>query len=418
MRMLNLNKQNILNYLFISLGFFASISIFISDILIFGIIIIWIIDRGWKRKWKLIKSCHFSIAIIMFLVFYVLGLIWGDLNIYSLKWIREQSLLIIIPIMISMSIPKKIIQKVLIAFLAGMCINAIMSIGSYLDFWTVRYHHYPNENVAVGFLDHFDHSVFLAFSTMILIAKFFESNNNKFRGGIAIFILLFIVSLFISHGRAGQYVFLMILGLFLLIRFINKPKYLILNISLMICFLTIMSSFSSTFNTRLIQGVQESINFFNLLKYSSVNTQDITVTDTPIGDRLTYLINYSKIVEDNLWLGCGTGNSMNYYQLLENKVFPNLPARPPHNNYLFILCEIGIIGLLLWLNIFIQLLWKIYKNINSVQLDFIKFILPIIFLFICLTDEYLVRHNSTLLFCLFTSLFCVRPDISTTDLKI
>ena len=175
---------------------------------------------------------------------------------------------------------------------------------------------------------------------------------------------------------------------------------------------------SSTFNARLIQGIQESKDFFNLLEYSSSNTQDMTVTDTSVGDRLTYVINYTAIAKDNFWIGCGTGNSINQYELLEDKIFPNVPARPPHNNYLFILCEVGVIGLLLWLNIFIQLFIDIYKQTESVKFDFVKFIFPIMFLLICLTDEYLVRHNPTLLFCFFTSLFCVRKDVTLLDIKL
>ena len=185
----------------------------------------------------------------------------------------------------------------------------------------------------------------------------------------------------------------------------------------MIGSLIVINFTSSTLKKRFDQGLKESEEFFNLLEYSSENTQDITVTDTAIGDRLTYLINYINIVKTNLWIGCGTGNSLNEYRLLKNKIFPNVPARPPHNNYLFILCEIGLIGLILWLNIFIQLFIDIYKNNQSFRFRVVKFIFPIMFLLICFTDEYLVRHNPTLFFCFFTSLFCLQPGVSVADFK-
>ena len=50
--------------------------------------------------------------------------------------------------------------------------------------------------------------------------------------------------------------------------------------------------------------------------------------------------------------------------------------------------------------------------------DYLKFANDfIMFLLIFLTDEYLVRHNPSLFFCLFTSLFCVREDVRVSDIK-
>ena len=278
-----------------------------------------------------------------------------------------------------------------------MCLNSIISIGSYLELWNMNYHHYPGENVAIGFLDHFDHSVFLAFSSLIMICKFIESNNLKYRAFYLLVISLFLISLFLSHGRIGQYVFLISLCLVLMVTLFRSPKYLVAILSLIIISLTQIDLSESTFSKRLNLGIQESIAFVNLIKYSSTNTSDITVTDTAIGDRLTYVLNYT--------------------QILKNNFFPNVPARPPHNNYLFILCEIGLIGLLFWLNMFIQLFISIYKKSESFKLDLIKYLLPITFIIICLTDEYLVRHNPTLFFCFFTALLCVRKDVSIFNLK-
>ena len=413
----NIKKNNTIYYLLILLGFFSSISIFISDIIIFSILLIWILKGNFKEKLESIKGSNFSIAIIIFFMFYVFGLFWGSWNIDSWKWISKQALLLIIPVILSINIPKKIIYFSLLSFLCGMFINAFVSIGTYLDFWEIYYQHYPGENIAIGFIDHFDHSVFLAFSSILIIAKLIETNNIKVRIFCFIILILFITSLFLSHGRAGQYVFLIMLSGFLFVNFFKKPKYLIFSVTLIIASLIVINFTSSTFKNRFHQGVKESEEFFNLLEYSSENTADVTVTDTAIGDRLTYLINYMEIVKSNLWFGCGTGNSLNEYRLLKNKIFPNVPARPPHNNYLFILCEIGLIGLLLWLNIFIQLFVDIYKNNKPSRFTIIKFMFPIMFLLICFTDEYLVNHNSTLFFCFFTSLFCLQPAISIADFK-
>ena len=195
---LHINMDNVVNYLLIFLGFFLSTSVFVSDLLIFGIVLIWLAKGNWSTKLRAIKSNHFAVAIILFLIFYVLGGFWGDFNLDAWRWIRKQAILIMIPVMVSMSIPKKIITKTLLAFLSGMFLNALMSMATYLKFVDTNYHHYPNENVAIGLLDHFDHSVFLAFSTIIIIAQFIEITNPKKKLIYFIIMLLFLVSLFLS----------------------------------------------------------------------------------------------------------------------------------------------------------------------------------------------------------------------------
>ena len=77
----------------------------------------------------------------------------------------------------------------------------------------------------------------------------------------------------------------------------RSPKYLVAILSLIIISLTQIDLSESTFSKRLNRGIQESIAFVNLIKYSSTNTSEITVTDTAIGDRLTYIINYTQILK-------------------------------------------------------------------------------------------------------------------------
>ena len=101
-----------------------------------------------------------------------------------------------------------------------MFINSIIANGCYLRFWSISYHHYPEEIVAIGFLDHFDHSVFLAFSALVIIKNLFSQKENFYKSIIyTIVLLVFLTALFLSHGRAGQYAFCLFLGLFIIVKF-------------------------------------------------------------------------------------------------------------------------------------------------------------------------------------------------------
>jgi len=407
------SKNYLINYLIVLLGGSLCVSVFISDLIIFSILILWFKEGSFIDKWQKIKTNKFSLSIIVFIIFYIIGLIWGEINLDAWKWISKQSLLLIIPVLLSTSIKSKYIKYSLYSFLIGMFINSIIAIGCYLRFWSINYHHYPEEIVAIGFLDHFDHSVFLAFSALIIIQNlFYETKNLRNCIIYIILLLVFLTALFLSHGRAGQYAFVLFLGLLLIVKFYQSYIRIIVSISILAAGLIIINNSSNTFNNRLNSIITESKNFFHLLEYSSTNTSELTVTDTPMGDRLTYLINYTTLIKKNLLLGCGTGKSLKEYNNLKNKIFPNLIARPPHNNYLFVLAEVGLVGLILWLNIFIQLFVEIYKKNDLKPSLVLKLFIPMLFLLICLTDEYLVRHNPTLFFCFFTTLFCVNAKVN------
>ena len=102
-------------------------------------------------------------------------------------------------------------------------------------------------------------------------------------------------------------------------------------------------------------------------------------------------------------------NSRNDHYKLEKKIFPGIPARPPHNNYLFILLEVGFFGLFFWLLIFLCYFLDLRKTPFSLAgANFIKFLFPLIFLLACFSDEYLVRHNPTLLFSFICVIFCLK----------
>ena len=73
--------SSVFGFLLIALGFCLSISVYASDIIVFCLVFLWFIKGRWVEKWVEIKSSRFSIAIILFLHFYLLGLSWGSYNV-------------------------------------------------------------------------------------------------------------------------------------------------------------------------------------------------------------------------------------------------------------------------------------------------------------------------------------------------
>ena len=66
---------------FILLGLSIPLSIAVSNIFIGLIVIIWIIEDDMKRKWGQIISSKWMSSILLLIILYCVGIIWGDIGV-------------------------------------------------------------------------------------------------------------------------------------------------------------------------------------------------------------------------------------------------------------------------------------------------------------------------------------------------
>ena len=82
---------------------------------------------------------------------------------------------------------------------------------------------------------------------------------------------------------------------------------------------------------------------------------------------------------------------------------PSLPnATNPHNMYILVLAQFGLLGLVSLMSIFYyQMRFSIYASNKFIR--HVGFALPVLFLVIMWSDAYLLGHYTTLLFVFFSS---------------
>ena len=68
--------------------------------------------------------------------------------------------------------------------------------------------------------------------------------------------------------------------------------------------------------------------------------------------------------------------------------------KTPHNNYLYVWIELGILGLIILLSIFYFQIRELIKLKDG----FVRILLPIMYLVIMFTDSYLFIHNTLVLY--------------------
>ena len=120
--------------------------------------------------------------------------------------------------------------------------------------------------------------------------------------------------------------------------------------------------------------------------------------ETSIGKRYLYAKNSLDLIKEKPLFGFGSNQFKEVYQsrFQELKI-----VNHPHNNFLFVLVELGIVGLILLLNIFYCELKLFFVNMDK---NILGLVFPLYFLWIMLFDNYFLNHNTLVFFCLFSFL--------------
>jgi len=118
-------------------------------------------------------------------------------------------------------------------------------------------------------------------------------------------------------------------------------------------------------------------------------------TKTSLGKRLELWNTYIKKIKDNKILGTGLG-SVSYFKKTDITISEN-----PHNYYLFVMTEFGVVGLLLLVNVFITMIEEYFR---SKEKNILKIIFPIMMLLSLCANDYLFIYNTLAFFGLFSYL--------------
>ncbi len=353
--------------------------------------LLWILEGGFKEKFKKIFECKFTISLTLFFLFTLISILWTETDNISeaLNYIKKYwYLLSIFPILTSLK--PEYILKLLNAFLAGMAVSMILSYGIYFQWWQI-------DEVTAGslspFMYHVFYSIFLSFSALVALSLSF---NSKYRALYLILSGLFVGVLFLGIGRTGQVIF--VVGLFILIlqNFRSKMRLsTIFIISISLLFL-MLYQFNSTFKNRV-----------SLIKSDIVHMVEHDEYCNSLGGRvITWKISYD-IVKEHPIIGMGVGDHIEYLKekMDSSDKFSTCSIKGMisyfHGQYIEIVSQIGILGLILFLSIF-YFLFKV--ELRDRGINNIKIILLVTFLLAFIVDVPFRKQFSLALFALISGI--------------
>jgi O-antigen ligase len=385
----DIDKLN--QYLLIILAFLLPLTVFGANLIIVIICLIWLLSGNYKSKLQNIIKSKLLVASIIFYLIHIIGLIWTDDIKWGLHILHKMWYFILLfPILFSIT-KKEFVKFYIFSFILAMSLTEILSF--LVLFEAIP----PFKNAQVynptPFMSHVSYNPILSFTIYITLHEVFL-NKELSKLQIILYTLLSIsmtITMFVTLGRAGQVGFFVILSV-LIFQFFRKQifKSLLLTfISIPILFFTFYE-LSDSFHLRVDRGIAE---------FSEHREQN----QTSVGLRLNYAINSAQIIKNHPITGVGTGDYPSAYMKINKVNSPGLPETTnPHNMYILVWSQIGIVGLISMLSIFY---YQIKFSLNSKD-QFSRnagIALPLLFLVLMLSDSYLMGHYTSLLFIFFSS---------------
>ena len=340
-----------INYLSVIYAFLLPISRGGISILTALLFILWIFSEDFKNKIEFLKSNKTIIYLFAFIGFSLLSLLWSSNMSSGLYYIRKYWYFLTI-IVIASSVEKKYLHYMVSAFLSGMLISEIISYGVFFELWSLKNAtvDFPNP-----FMSHIQYSMFLAFTSLLLLSRIFYEKSLNLKIIYSMFFLMTTANLFINAGRTGQAAFAFSL---FIVGFLHVKNKLVAFLGMSVLLFGILFTsytISPNFKARVDIGVEDIKKIVSKEDYCS-----------SIGLRFAVWQIGGEIFLDNPIFGIGVTNDMNTLKQKIDSKHPNMKCAKImpsyHNFYIQTAVHLGLIGLILYLMIFYSLLKSGIKN--------------------------------------------------------
>lgn len=311
--------------LIIAIYFSTALAIFLSAV----VAVLWLVSGQYKQLLDILKRYPVAQWSLLLFICFIIGFSYGDASskdaFAMLKKYRE---LLFIPLLLPFLEEERYRRWAWLAFIAASLVTVIGSQLMNMGLFCVNLQCLPY------FKSYITHGILIAFFAFFIMHKAFDSRGMVQMLCLATLLLCLYNLFFVSQGRTGQLIFVVLSLLFATQRF-NK-KGLLLAVLVMTIFLGGFLSFSDK-AVRIKEGVDAALIH---LKADTGQKGEYSM-----GERFTFWSYSAQLIAEKPLLGQGTGNFTNAYQRISGK-----EANNPHNEFLLIGVQLGALGLFFYIN--------------------------------------------------------------------
>lgn len=362
-----------------------------NNVAIWLVVLLWLFSGEYVEKINKIKQNKLAKASILFFLIHILGLLWSTNVIWGVEIVRKMlPFFFVLPVFLTITRQDNI-KYYIGAFLLGISISETLS---YLIwFEVIDPFKYATLSNPTPLMSHISYNPFLAFAIYLVLNKLFsgEKISQIERATYTFFSITMTINMFITGGRAGQVMFFAAIVIVMFQYFRNSQIKAILTSSILIILISYTAfNLSPTFQARVNSAFDNVINFDEK-------------RNTSVGQRITFVMNSYELFKKEPFLGVGTGDFPGEYQKINLINTPQVKTTTqPHNMYMLVLSQLGLLGLTSFLLIFYFQI-KIALTSRVLYIKHLGVAMPLLFLIIMWSDSYLLGHFTGNLFILFSS---------------
>lgn len=375
-----------------ALGFTVPMWVVADSILVVLLVLCWAACGQWRERFRRIITNPVALSALLVFGWLLAGSFWGlgSLDDRMLA-VKKYADLLLIPLLISMAINAQERNRALLALAVSLVVTLVLSLvlsAGILLPNSVALNCNPS-NPCV-FKKHTTHNVLMAFGALLFAVLAWKSQDRWQRWGWGLISVLAAINVLMVHGRTG-YVVLAGLAMLTFVVFYGWRGMLAAIVALGVSFSTAYQV-SSSFHERVNLTVS-SVTEWN---------PEVAVVDDAVGWRLEYFYHTAEIIQDHPLMGVGTGGFVPAYRARVEQAGFDVPPHP-HNQYLFIMAQVGIVGLGLLLWLFVQQ-WRSSVRIEDATYRLLAKGLVVTIVIGSFFNPFLVDHTEKLFYCWFSGL--------------
>jgi O-antigen ligase len=332
------------------------ISTSVTDIGFLLAVVLNLLAGQWKEKFSAIFSSKVALLFLLLFVLFVAGTFYSsapghDITGSLLRYSKFLVAIFYLPIFSE----KKWRNYAINAFIFAALVTLFLSFLQYLDLF--YYRHAANDSV---FKDYIETSFIMVFATFLVLMRLQEASKYRWVYWVLLAVMSFHI-LFLNHGRTGYIIYfsLLLLAAWQQWRWKGFAIGCIVSVVLM----GAMFLSSSTVQMRVHRAVQD------------VSVYDKGETNTSLGLRFEFWKGALRVVQQHPVFGAGTGALQTELSRLQPPV-PHL-TNNPHNEYLSVAAQVGLLGLCVLLAIFYAA-WKASLTLNPAMRRILQAVIVVI----------------------------------------
>lgn len=403
-----------------ALGFSIPIWVVADGIFVALLVACWVASGQWRERVRRMVMNPVAVSAVLLFGWLLLGTLWGMGSLGErVLAVKKYADLLLIPLLVSMAISAQERHRAILALAASLLVTLALSFALSMGILPTgglincdpfnpcllkkqipcdpsipcvptNYHPVCDPSNPCILKKHTTHNLLMAFGVLLFGVLAWKSTRLWVRWGWAVASCLAAGNvLLMVHGRTG-YVVLAGLAIVVFYMYFGWRGMAAAVIILCVTF-SVAYQVSASFRDRV-----------DLVATGIAQWNPQTATYDGVTERLEFFYHTVEIIQNYPLMGAGTGGFAQAYAVHAKQAGILIPTHP-HNQYLLIMAQVGIVGLGLLLWLFVQQ-WRSTSLVGDALYGLLARGVVVTIAVGCLFQPALNDHTEKLFYCLFSGL--------------